>query len=96
MKTKLFLFTICLAILSMGATAKIKDGKAMTGNSLTEFGKYTIVNSDAPMVHKNQVLKTYELTYANTSNSIRIGVLCEDKLKCKTFKKSGINFSRNC
>ena len=39
MKTKLVLFSICIAILSMGATAKIKDGKAMTGNSLTEFGK---------------------------------------------------------
>ncbi|MCY1723360.1 hypothetical protein OU798_23620 [Prolixibacteraceae bacterium Z1-6] len=85
MKTKLVLFSICLAILSMGATAKIKDGKALTGNSLTEFGKYTVVNSDVPMVYKNQVLKTFELTYENTDNPIRIGLLCEDELKCKTF-----------
>ncbi len=85
MKTKLVLLAICVALLSMGATAKIKDGKAMTGNSLTSFGKYTIVNSDIPMVYENQVLKTYDLTYENTNNKIRIGILCEDKLKCKTF-----------
>ena len=85
MKTKLVLLAVCVALLTMGATAKIKDGKAMTGNSLTEFGKYTIVNSEAPMVYQNQVLKTYDLTYENTSHPIRIGVLCEDKLKCKTF-----------
>lgn len=85
MKTKLVLFSICIAILSMGATAKIKDGKAMTGNSLTEFGKYTIVNSQAPMVYQDQVLETYELTYENTSVPVRIGILCEDEKKCKTF-----------
>jgi hypothetical protein len=85
MKTKLILLSICIAILSMGATAKIKDGKAMTGNSFTDFGKYTIVNSDVPMVYESQVLKTYELTYENTSNPIMIGLLCEDELKCKTF-----------
>lgn len=85
MKTKLVLFSICLALISLGATAKIKDGKAMTGNSLTEFGRYTVVNSDVPMMYNNQVLKTYELTYENTSNPIRIGLLCEEELKCKTF-----------
>ncbi|WP_297086129.1 hypothetical protein [uncultured Draconibacterium sp.] len=85
MKTKLVLFSICIAILSMGATAKIKDGKAMTGNSLTEFGKYTIVNSEAPMVYDNKVLETYELTYENVGTPVRIGILCEDEKKCKTF-----------
>ena len=85
MKTKLFLLTICFAILGMGATAKIKDGKAMTGNSLTDFGKYTLVNSDAPMVVDNKVVKTYELTYENTDNPIRIGVVDDKKKDCKTF-----------
>lgn len=85
MKTKLVLLAVCVAILSMGATAKIKDGKAMTGNSLTEFGKYTIVKSNNPMVYENEALKTFELTYENTSNPIMVGVLLEDELKCKTF-----------
>lgn len=85
MKTKLFLFILCAAVLSLGATAKIKDGKALTGNSLTNFGKYTIVKSDAPMVYKNEVLETFELTYENTKNPVRIGLLCEDEIKCRTF-----------
>jgi hypothetical protein len=83
MKTKLFILTICIAVLSMGATADIKDGKAMTGSSLTDFGRYTLVNSNAPMVVDNQVLKTYELTYENAANPILIGVVKEKD--CKTF-----------
>jgi len=85
MKTKLILLTVCIAVLSMGATAKIKDGKAMTGNSLTDFGKYTLANSDIPMVVNNKVVKTYELTYENTDNPIRIGVINDKKKDCKTF-----------
>jgi hypothetical protein len=77
MKNRLFILIICVALLSVGATAKIRDGKALNGNSLTEFGKYTIVNSDAPMVLNNQVVKTYDLTYENTKKPIRIGVLAE-------------------
>ena len=75
MKTKLFILTICVAVLSLGASAKIKDGKALTGNSLTDFGKYTIMVSDAPMVINDEVVKTYELTYENTSNPIRVGLV---------------------
>jgi len=86
MKTKLILLTICVAILSMGASAKkIKDGQAMTGNSLTAFGMYTVVNSDSPMVYEKQLLRTYELTYENTNNTVWIGVLCENELNCTTF-----------
>jgi len=84
MKTKLFLLSICVLFLSAGASAKIKDGKSLTGNSLTNFGKYTVVKSDAPMVVDDQVLKTFDLTYENTSSPIRIGVL-EEKKNCTTF-----------
>jgi hypothetical protein len=83
MKTKLFILTICIAILSLGATAKIKDGKSLSGTSLTDFGKYTIVNSDAPMVVNNEVIKTYDLMYENTNNSVRIGLVKEKN--CTTF-----------
>ena len=86
MKTKLFFLAICVAVLSLGAVAgDIKDGQAMTGNSLSDFGKYTVVNAETPMVYQDQVLKTYELTYEKTSNPIRIGVLNEENPKCKTF-----------
>lgn len=83
MKTKLFILTICVALLSLGASAKIKDGQALTGNSLTEFGKYTVMVSDAPMVINGEVVKTYDLMYENTSNPIRVGMVKEDK--CRTF-----------
>lgn len=85
MKAKLVLLGICIAVLSMGATTKIKDGKAMTGNSLTSFGEYTVVNSDVPMIYKKQALKTYDLSYENSNKPVSIGVLCEDELQCKTF-----------
>lgn len=75
MKTKLFILTICVALLSLGANAKIKDGQALTGNSLTEFGKYTVMVSDVPMVINNEEVKTYELTYENTSSPIQVGVV---------------------
>lgn len=75
MKTKLFILTICAAILSLGASAKIKDTQALTGNSLTEFGKYTVMVSEEPMVIDNEEVKTYELIYENASNPVKIGVV---------------------
>jgi hypothetical protein len=75
MKTKLFILTICVAFVSLGASAKIKDGQALTGNSLTEFGKYTITVSDAPIVINEEAVKTYDLTYENTTNPVRIALV---------------------
>jgi len=84
MKTKLLIITICLAVVSLGASAgKIKDGKSLTGNSLTDFGKYKIVKSEAPMVIEDKVLETYDLSYELTSDPIRIGLIKEKN--CTTF-----------
>jgi len=83
MKTKLFILTICVALVSLGASAKIKEGKALTGNSLTEFGKYTITVSDEPMIIASEAVKTYDLMYENTGNPIRVGLVQEEQ--CTTF-----------
>jgi hypothetical protein len=83
MKTKLFILTICVALVSLGASAKTKDAKALTGNSLTEFGKYTITVSDEQMVIADEAVKTYDLMYENTSNPIRVGLVKEEQ--CTTF-----------
>ena len=83
MKIKTIILVLCTALLSMGANAKIKDGKAMTGSSLTDFGKYTIVKSADPIVVNGEELKTYDLMYENTSNTVRVGVLQEKK--CTSF-----------
>ena len=75
MKTKLFILTVCVALLSLGASAKIKTGQALTGNSLTEFGNYSITVANAPMMVNNEAVKTYDLMYDNTSNPVKIGVV---------------------
>lgn len=83
MKTRVILMVLCMALVSLGANAKIRDGKALRGNSLTDLGKYTIVNADVPMVVKNQELKTYDLKYENSGTTVKIGVLTEKE--CKNF-----------
>lgn len=83
MKTRLIILTICVALLSLGASAKTKDGKALTGSSLTDFGRYTITNSETPMVIDNQIIPTFDLNYENTSNPVRIGLIKEKD--CTTY-----------
>lgn len=83
MKTKLSLVAIFVFVVSVVAAAKIKDGEAMRGNSMSEMGSYSITVSDAPLVFDNEVLETYDLTYEHASNPIKIAVLNEKK--CKTF-----------
>lgn len=83
MKTKMYFSGVFLLALVMGVSAKIKEGQAITGNSLTNFGKYTIVMSETPMVVNNETVSTYELMYENTANPLHIGVIKEKK--CTTF-----------
>ena len=83
MKTKFFIITICLAIVSFGVQARVKDAKAVTGMSLSEFGKYTIQMTDSPMKINGMELKTYELVYENADRTVQIGVLPQKK--CTNF-----------
>jgi hypothetical protein len=75
MKTKIFILTICMALVSLGASAKTKDLKSITGNSLTDFGKYVVTVSDEPMFINDEKVKTYELNYENINNPVLIGVV---------------------
>jgi hypothetical protein len=77
MKTKFLVLTICTTLIGFSTSAKIKDGKSLQGNSLTEFGKYTIVNSEVPMVIDDKAVATYQLTYENTSETVMIGLVKE-------------------
>jgi len=83
MKTKLFILTMGVMLLGLVVSAGTKDTKALTGNSLTDFGKYTITVSDVPMVFDNQTLPTYNLTYENSDETVKIGLVQEEK--CVTF-----------
>jgi hypothetical protein len=75
MKTKLFILTICVAFVSLGALAK--DVKSLTGNSLTDFGNYVVTVSDEPMMINGEKVKTYDLNYENTNSPVQIGVVNE-------------------
>ncbi|MCF6357130.1 MAG: hypothetical protein L3J54_04925 [Draconibacterium sp.] len=84
MKTKLWILTICLAIISVSASAgDIKNGQELKGTSLTDFGNYTISHADVPMVINNIIVETYDLNYSNNSCNVRIGLIKEKK--CTTF-----------
>ncbi len=96
MKTKLFILTICVALLSLGTSANSKDSKAVTGNSLTDFGKYTITVSNAPMVVNNEVVKTYDLSYENTANPIQIGVVKADECMVYIVRSDDFEIQYSC
>jgi hypothetical protein len=81
MKTKLVLFSIGLFIVGFSASAKIKDGQVLKGNSLTELGKYSITKSESPMIVDDKAVATYDLIYENASNPVKIGVINEKKHK---------------
>jgi hypothetical protein len=83
MKTKLVLFSIGLLMMGLGASAKMKGGQVLKGNSLTDLGKYSITKSESPMIVNNQAVVTYDLVYENASKPVKIGVI--DEKKCKTF-----------
>jgi len=68
---------MCLVFGVVNLQAKVKDAKALTGSSLSEFGKYTIESSEAPMQIDGKELKTFELVYENTDRTVQIGVLPE-------------------
>jgi len=77
MKTRILVTVLFLTVVCLVTQARVKDAKAITGSSLSEFGKYTIEQSDIPMRLNGEEVKTYELVYENTNRSIQIGVLPE-------------------
>jgi hypothetical protein len=83
MKTKFFILMVCLTIVSLGIQAKVKDAKAITGKSLSEFGKYSVELTNTPMKVNGEELRTYELTYENADRSVQIGVLPQEN--CTNF-----------
>jgi len=77
MKARIIITALFLTFLCLGVQAKVNDAKAITGSSLSEFGKYSIEMSEVPMKLNNEEVKTYELVYENTNRTIQVGVLPE-------------------
>jgi hypothetical protein len=83
MKTKLALVTIGLLLASLFAVAIEKEAPVVSGQSLTEFGQYTISFSPEAMKIGDEVLDTYKLVYSELDSPILIGV--KKTKKCKNF-----------
>ncbi|MBN1821839.1 MAG: hypothetical protein JXR31_14690 [Prolixibacteraceae bacterium] len=77
MKARIFFTVLFFTVFCLGVQAKVKDAKAITGSSLSAFGKYSVELSDIPMKLDGKEVKTYELTYENAERSVMIGVLPE-------------------
>jgi len=83
MKTKLGILTMCLLLVVLFATAKVKGTSLLNGQSLTSLGQYTIRTSDNALKIGDEALKTYELSYSNNDSPIAIGV--KKTRKCMNF-----------
>lgn len=83
MKTKLTILAFGLLLVCLFTAAKEKGNTVISGNSMTEFGQYTI--SPAPEAIKigNEALNTYELVYSDMDSPVLIGV--KETKKCKNF-----------
>lgn len=75
MKTKISFITMALLLVALISSARIKDAKALTGTSLSAFGKYTIEVANSPMKINGEEVKTYQLAYENADRTVTIGVL---------------------
>lgn len=96
MKTKLILFTVCALLMSAGSFAKTKEKCLISGNSLTDFGKYQVVKSDNPMMFKGAALETYDLQYENTNASIRVGIVPEKDFTTYIVRSDGFEVEYRC
>lgn len=83
MKTKLSILTLGLLLVFFVSQAKEKSTSLISGQSLTEFGQYTISNSTKELTAGGDALKTYELTYSNIDTPVLIGV--QKTKKCMNF-----------
>lgn len=89
MKTNFAMLTMCLFLLCLFTTAK-ERGTSLTGESLTDLGQYSIIQSPDAMKIGNVALKTYEVNYSNNDSPILIGVI--KTKKCKSFIVRAENF----
>ncbi len=81
MKTKIFIITVLT--ITFGITTLAAENIILSGDSNTEYGKYTITNADKKITVKDTELKTYYLDYEKGEQPIYIAI---DKQKnCKNY-----------
>jgi hypothetical protein len=90
MKTKLGILTVGLLLISLFSTAKERGATVISGQSLTEFGQYTISTSNEALKIGDEVLDTYQLAYSESDSPVLIGV--KKTKKCMNFIVRTDNF----
>lgn len=84
MKTfKSISISVMLLFFLVTSTFATRLNSELAGISHTDFSKYSITEINNPMKVNGEALKTYELTYENTTQTFTIGVL--KSKKCKSF-----------
>ena len=82
---------LSLSLMVLFALSAFGEGiEPMKGSSHTEFGDYTIMLSENPLVLDNKELITYDLQYSNVKQVIRIGI--EKTKRCRNFVVKYPNF----
>lgn len=81
MKVKNYVMSVMF--LMIVGTLSLNAGQPIRGESYTEFGDYSIVLSDTPMVINGKELITYDLKYSNVNDVIKIGI--DETKRCKNF-----------
>lgn len=90
MKPKIGFLTMSFLLVCLFTTAKEKGSLLISGQSLTEFGQYSLQLSSQPMKIGNEELKTYELVYENSDSPVLIGI--KKTKKCMNFIVRTDNF----
>jgi hypothetical protein len=86
MKTRFFFSMIVMMMVctvAMAGKSKSKSYAELKGNSMSEFGNYSISKSETPMVVDNQEVRTYNLSYDKTGKDISVGIV--PTKKCRNF-----------
>ncbi len=81
MKVMKILISLLALLVFLPVSADIT--KPLSGDSYTEFGEYTIIPSDEPIMLGIHELETYDLKYENVDHVVKIAI--DDRKRCKKF-----------
>ncbi|MCA1756713.1 MAG: hypothetical protein LC649_04595 [Bacteroidales bacterium] len=75
---------ITLSALIFLTTTGFNNKTITSGNTACQLGSYIIVKSDRPLISDADILRTYDVKYANSDMDVRIAIDDRDR-KCLSF-----------
>ncbi|MBN2263758.1 MAG: hypothetical protein JW735_12635 [Prolixibacteraceae bacterium] len=95
MKHKLFILTAMLVLTTLAGKANFQK---LEGNSFTQFGNYTLTETDQITVVNNVAYKVWHLNYANNNETFEVLCAPGNNSQCCFIVRSNefeIQYSRN-